>query len=288
MDPQIQKTISLIKKSYDQPILFHVLYLHLSHLLARTNPLYESNDDWSKIILLSCTSNKLPNQGLEVKLQAFIKKLRPPVESNEQRLKIMVVCYYMLSRPAHLANHILLFELVTSMMGCSDHLDGLILTVLGRAVNARFYGLPENKKIREDAVSRMLESVSHRQLSNANKIKALVCFIRGDVRPFSLDFIDIQPTFFGYKCLEYICLYAKFTQNTVFIKEILPSHPEFLEGLSQYMKADFYFECPGSFKLDDAVVENNMIFDRIREAFLVASNKKKFISDMTEFLMNLK
>jgi hypothetical protein len=285
MNTQISKTIALIKKSYDQPIIFHILHNHLALQVSKTNANYEITDDWSKILIYSSSKSKVITQGLESKMQSFIKRIRPPFDCNDSKLKLMCICYYLLNKPS---NHILIFELVSKFLGISDYFDGLILTILSRNVVSKIYQMKEDKKISEQSTNRMLEIIKSSELSEQNKVKALVCFVNSPLRPFNLDFLDVKNDYFGYKCLEYICLYAKYAVNTCFIREIVPDHPDFICSLGSYMNGCFEFDCKGSdIDMKKALVEDKSIYIKIREAFEKAEDKKRFISDIYDFLQSL-
>lgn len=287
MGPNISKTIDLIKKSYDQPILFHLLHSHLSHLLLKTTPVYEMSDDWSKILIFSCHPNKSPNQGLEIKLQQNLKRFRPQFD-NEKKLKAMIVCYYLLNRPSNLINHILVFELVSEFLGFSDYFDGLILRIFSNMLISKIYSLEDNKKLKEDTITRMQEIIKSKNLSDMNKVRSLVCFISGDIEPFRLDFITILPTFQSFKVLEIICLYAKYTKNTSFIHDVLPSDEFFIQGLEQFMKFEFTFDGFDFISADRCCIANQEIYERIKQEFDRSSNKEKFISELIDFVSTLK
>lgn len=216
MSIQIEKNIAEIKKSYDQPILFHMLLQHLMYQWKKTSPIYEITDGWSKILIFCCSENIIPNQGLELKIQSFIKRHRPPLESGENKLKLMILCYYLNNTPVNFLNHIVLFDLVNNFLGISDYYDGLILTLLSKVIIGRIYGLKENSKLTETSFNRMLEVVASKNFSNSNKVKSLICFKNFESSPPDLNFIEIRRSFIGFKYFEYICFYAKYTQNTQF------------------------------------------------------------------------
>lgn len=287
MNPQISRTIELIKKSYDQPILFHLLHGHLAYLLTKTTPIYEMNDDWSKILIFSCHPNKITNQALETKLQQNIKRFRPPFD-NEKKLKNMIICYYLLNRPSHLINHILVFELISYFLGSSDYFDGLILRIFTNMLIPKIYTLEDNRKLKEDTIFRIQEIIKIKSLSDVNKIRSLACFITGNTMPFSLNFIYITPNFLSFKTLEIICLYAKYTKNTSFINDILPNDELFLSALEQFMKCDFGFESIQAVSIDKCCLMNKDIYDEIRKEFDRCSNKEKFVSELIEFISYMK
>lgn len=287
MSPEIEKTIGLIKKSYKQPIIFHLLHSHLAFLLTKTTPVYEITDDWSRILIFSCHSNTNPNQGLEIKIQQNLKRYRPPFD-DEKILKTMIICYYLLNRPSNLINHILVFELVSGFLGFSNYIDGLILRIFSNMLLAKVYGIEENKKMKEDTVTRLQEIIKTKKLSDVNKVRSLICYITGNVIPFELDFITIAQSFRSFKELETICLYAKYTQNTDFIKEILPNDEFFIQGLNDFLKFEFSFESKREVTIEKCCLIDRNIFDKIEQEFQRSSDKEKFISELIDFISKLK
>ncbi|ELA42813.1 uncharacterized protein VICG_00128 [Vittaforma corneae ATCC 50505] len=287
MNPQVQKTINLIKATYDQPIIFHILHCNLVLLLTNTTPTLEISDDWSKILVYSAHPNKIPNQGLELKIQDFLKKMRPPFDTSEKKLKLMVICYYLLNRPASLINHILVFELVSNFLGYSEYFDGLILKMLSNIVISRLYNIEQNKKIKDSVVQRMVELVQTKSLSDENKIKALPCFIDSDTKPFNASLAVIDQSFIGYKYLEIFCFYAKYSKNATYIREILPNNISFIDGLKDFMAFNFSFSVTNDIDLKKCFVEDKSIFDQIKQAFGLTEDKSKFISDLLEYISNL-
>ncbi|KAI5169453.1 hypothetical protein PAEPH01_0727 [Pancytospora epiphaga] len=287
MSLQIQRTISLIKKSYDQPIIFHLLYSHLMHLSSSATPLYDPQDDWAQILITSCSGNKLPNQGIETKITSLLKNIRPPFKESSDKLKCMVVCCYMLNRPVHLINHIAIFELVMNFMGVSDYFDGLILTILSRLLTARAFGLERNKKLSMEGVGRMLDLISSYKLSSENTTKALICFIESGNRPPTIGLLDIQPTFSSYKFLECLGLYVKYAHSTEHIGDVVPSHPALLAGLEQFMNSEYLFEISEFPPPQACVSDNRAVFGVLLDAFNASTDKRRFIDDAAQFIAKL-
>ena len=287
MNTQISKTIDLIKKSYNQPILFHLLHSHLSYLLTKTiSPISEITDDWSRLLIFSCHQNNSPNQGLEIKLQQNLKRFRPPFD-NEKRLKTMIVCYYLINRTVSLVNHVLIFELVSNFLGISDYFDGLILKIFSKILLCKVFSLEANKKMKEDSIVRIQEIIKSTELSEINKIRSLVCFITGNIEPFKIDFISIESDFKSFKILETICLYVKYTSETSFIMNILPDDEFFIKELKNFMNFDFNFEGSEHFLIKDCNLLDKEIFDKIKIEFSKCSDKKRFISELLDFISNL-
>lgn len=284
MASQVQRTISLMKRAYDQPILFHILHCHLVFLLSATTPTYEITDDWSKILVYSAYPNKLPNQGLELKIQDFLRRIRPPLDEPDKKLKLMVICYYLLNRPPALINHIILFELVSHFLGHSEYFDGLIIKILGNMLTAKLYGVEQNKKLSAASTEKMIELVLARDLSLSNQIRALPCFIGSDIKPFDLGLTTIDHTYLGYKYLEMFCLYAKYCKNASYITSVLPSNVSFIEGLKEYMSYAFPFAVSGEVEVEKAAMEDRRLYDEITRSFEEAPDKHRFVSDIIEFV----
>jgi len=337
---QIEKTISLMKRAYNQPILFHLLYLHLRKSLKKSNPIYHIKDDWSKLLITSCSEENLPSQGIEIKLQQFLKKLRPCSSQrirkgelegdSSQKLKLMVICYYLISKVPGTENHLLLYELVTNFLGISDYFDGLIITIFRRAVMCRIYGYPMNKKMligsvlsgtsgsegscgissgngscgissgtrsgnqhtipsitSSDYIDRMLLVLKSKNLSEACRTKALLCFLSSDLKPFSLNQIDLQNDFYSYLILQHCCAYVRYSNQTKFIKEIFPGNFVFINKLKEFMNGEYEFVFINKFSYENCLIENLEIFEKVKEAFGEATDKKRFMMRMSELLMEL-
>lgn len=291
MESSIQKTIKLIKKSFDQPIVFHILHSHLSYLAKRQTPLYEMIDDWSKILILSCSNqNNLPNQALEIKMQKFLVGKKAPFESSGDKIRIMCVCYYLMSRPSYLINHISLFELINKILGQeSEYFDGLIIKILSNFILAKLFSLEANKKIQSAALNRMLEMMKERNLSDKIKIKALPCFIYStNIQPFTLSHIDIGVGFLGYKYIESFCLYAKHASNESFLLHTLPCNEFFMEELRRFMNSEFEYDNLQSYNITKSMIKNNIIFGKIKEEYEASADKQKFVVELIEFINTLK
>lgn len=289
MGSQIQRTIELMKRCYDQPMLFHILHNHLSQLLEKTTPACEVRDDWSRILIFSSHPNKMPNQGLETKIQGLMHKLKMHADTEENRLRLMCICYYLLNRPPHLINHIVTFELVNSFLGkVSDYFDGLIIKILSSLVLAKVFCVDENRKMRKDALDRMLCILKERTLSDQNRVRALACFVSSSVAPAPVNFVEILPNYQGYKYLETICMYAKYAVDAASIKSILPSYPGFVDGLRDFMNCSLAFECRSGFDLKCSMVQDRTVFARIRDAFERAQDKQKLVAELLDFIMSLR
>lgn len=289
MDINVKKILQLIKKSYDQPIIFDILHHHLAHLLKKVTPSYEMVDDWSKILVMSAHPNYLPFQGIEIKIQKFLNENRPPITTKEQKLKIMCICYYLINKPCSSINNIIIFELVRSYLGViSNYFDSLIIKVLNNIALGGLFGQECSKRLKPEYFNKIIEMASSKNISNNNKIKMLPCFINSNIKPFNLNFIEIDNNYLGYKTLEIVCIYAKYTSNTSFIKDILPSDPFFIGELGKFMKNEFSFVEYSDFKISECLMEDTIIYDQLKNAYEMSNDKKKFVVDIVNFVTSFK
>jgi hypothetical protein len=286
---KVAKVIGLIKKCYDQPLLFHILHNHLTHLLGSLNPLCEVTDEWSKILIYSAHPNRLPNQGLEAKVLAFLKKNRPPIEGKGTRLRLWIILRYLKNRPAELMNHLVIFELVTNFMGISEFTDSFILSIFSSAICSVAFGIPRNKKIRDDGVMHQLEAIARGELAPISRAILLPSYIGCDMEPPAFADLDVQHGLSSFFILESICLYAKFTKFTRHIKKIVPESLEFVGSLKEFISGEFVVEQSGGERctLQSCVMEDMDILDRIRSSFALAVDKKAFVARIVEFVMEL-
>lgn len=285
MSKKVTRIIDLIKKSYSQPLIFHTLINHLSHVKDSLNPLYEIQDDWSKIIMYSVIPNKIPNQGLDSKILNLLKKIRKDKFENESKLKIIIILYYMKNRCVDYLNHMIVFELVTNYFGINDYFDSLILSIFCTAINSNLFDIKQNKRYRSDSVHHMLKVVKQQKLSEINKYIALALFIQYD-QPYKVSDIDIQNDLKTFCMLESLCLYAKYLKNESYIENVIPKNELLLQALNQYINKEFIIE--SKTQATNLYLEDKEIFFRIQEAFCKSEDKIKFKESLLEFIQNLK
>lgn len=288
MASEVQRTIHLLKKAYDQPIIFHILHSHLVYLLSTTTPMYEITDEWSKLLIYSAHPNRISNQALELKIQALLKRIRPPLDTPESKLKLTIICYYLLNKPSSMINHMIIFDLFSNFLGYSEYFDGLIIKIGSNLLVAGAFRTDTNKKLGGAAANRMLQILQEKNLSLYNKIRALPCFINSNIKPFDLTQTIINQRFVDFKMLESFCLYAKYTKDTSFIKEVLPSDVGFIESLKNFMSLDFHFTASENIDLKRCLMEDRSIYDKIKQQYELAEDKCKFVADVIDFITSLK
>ncbi|KAL7347218.1 putative suppressor of tubulin [Encephalitozoon intestinalis] len=286
---KVQKIIELIKRSYDQPILFHRLHCHLAYILEKGNLLYEISDEWSRILVLSATQSKDPNQGLERKILSFLKEIRPSVSSKESRLKLWIILYYLSSRSPTQVNHLVLFELVSNFIGTSPFVDGLILSIFSRAVTCTSFGLESNKKLGNESIGHLLEIIKKKSLGVLCRALALPCYINHKVEPPSLLDLVVENDAQTLIVLERVFFYAKYSKHVEFVKKIVPDDAVFVSSLKEFISKSFRVSTKdgGGCQVADSVVDNLGILNEIKRAYEEARDKKRFVSRITEFVMEL-
>lgn len=290
MSLAIEKTIHLMKRSYNQPIIFHMLHSHMVHLISNSSPLQLITDDWSKVIILSCHTGKGSNQGLETKMIQLLKRQHSSTHLPAARLKLMLVCYYIMNSPVHTMNHFIVFELATNHMGISPYFDGLIIGIVSRITTAHIFSFQTNRRIREDSLEWLVKTLLEKKMSLANRIKLLGVAVNHKDKPASLAAFELRNDFISYKFLEYAFIYAKYTDNIAYIKEILPSSESFVEGLKSYMQHEYTVDHDANsltFTVGKMVLEDRSLYDYVQSRYDKAEDKSKFIADLLKFINNL-
>lgn len=287
---KIQKTIDLIKRCYNQPLIFHKLHSQLAFSLKSVQPTYEISDDWSKILIYSAFPNKISNQALESKIHNYLKKNRPPFIEKDSNLKLWCILYYLNNRPIEYLNNLIIFELVTNYLNLSDFTDGLIISIFSKAILSTHFGISKNKKFRNDSVVYMLEKIKEFKLSIINIAKVIPCYSNFDIEPPSLTTADIQDDLTTFTILECICYYAKYTKNTDYIKKIIPESPIFVDMLRKFITKEYTtdIEIETDCNLEKCLIEDLEILKKIKEAYEIAIDKKAFISKIIDYVSELK
>lgn len=286
---KVRKIVALIKQSYDQPLLFHRLHCHLAYVLETINPLLEMSDDWSKMLIYSCIRSKHANQGLETKILALLKTIRPPVEKGA-RLRLWIVLYYMKNRPSEQINHLIVYELINNFMGVSSFTDGFILSVFSSAILGPVFGLTGNKKMRDDVVVHLLSVIKSKPLGMLNRITSLPCYVNHEVEPFALSELNFEDDVLALCALEHICFYAKYTKYVELVKKIIPDDPCFVALLREFVSRTFKTNTIMGVKCDvtACVMEDMDVLDGIRRAYETSRDRVAFVSRVIEFVTGLK
>lgn len=292
MDTQISKTISLIKRSYDQPLILHKLYNYLRKLVSEIKTDYYPKDDWEKILILSVTNNTSNNQNIELKLQKLIKCINKQeiIEFNNQldKMRLLVICYYLNSRPVETINHIIVFDLVNNFLGINDYFDGIIINMVRRMCLWNIFGYKKNKKVTEDAIMRMLEILSHANLSYENNIIVLPCFVISSIKPPIPEFRGLDNDLITYKYFESILFYIKYAKVQTFMNDIVQEHPDFIQGVETMMNNAY--DIINIENINDSkqlLLENQKLFSIISSEYKNSPNKILFIKKLRKFIDSL-
>ena len=292
MNTQISKTISLIKRSYDQPLILHRLYNYLRKLVSEMKIDYHPKDDWEKILILSVTRDISSNQSIELKLQKLIKSIKKHeiIECNSQldKMRLLVICYYLNNRPVEIINHIIVFDLVSNFLGINDYFDGMIISIVRRICLWNIFGYTKNKKVTEDAITRMLEIISCANLSYENKIIVLPCFVISSIKPSIPEFRGVGDDLTTYKYFESILFYIKYTKTSTFLNDIVQEHPDFIQGVEAMLNN--VYDIAEVENTDDSrqlVLENQTMFSVIANEYRNSPNKVRFIEKLRKFIDSL-
>ncbi|ORD97175.1 hypothetical protein HERIO_951 [Hepatospora eriocheir] len=289
---EIRKVINLIQKSYSQPLILQRLYLHLRDICGTSFTPLDNFSSWDKLIIYGAVDNKLPNQALEMKLLKFLKelkdiKLSQSVELNIMKLKLTIICYYMINRPIELTNHIVMFNLVSNYMGIDDYFDGLIIKIVKRTVLANVFNLKMNKKLTNDSLTRMIEILSNKELSTANSTQILPCFINYNLKEYKMiENIPISNDFLCIKFIENLFLYMKYAHDpTIVVNEIKLVESLILPLMKSLMSFNLGIEF-NNVKYSE-FIKDKTIFKLIKESFDMENDKEIFVNEVTEYLTKL-
>ncbi|OQS55885.1 hypothetical protein EHP00_2352 [Ecytonucleospora hepatopenaei] len=212
---EIESHIKVLRKAYDQPLLFYVIHCRLRNLLCQY-PLKTFTNDMIRLICFSAMPNTLPNQGLELKITKVMNLIKPSNifshghenhDRNEDKFKLMIIIFYLLNRPEKNINHMVLFNLVTNFLGHDDVIDSLIIAVVRKISVASVFDGEVNSKLTKDAYLHVLQTLKNTKLSLGNKIACIPCFI-GLKYPIEIDFfIDVtaKSSFLVFNILNTLC-----------------------------------------------------------------------------------
>ena len=294
MTSEIDRIVGLLKKSYDQPLIFYKLHMHLRYLLQKTT-INTFKDDYTKLILYTAMPNIMANQGLELKLQKLMINLKPNVifdtqpattETNADKIKLIFILYYLHNRPSHLINHIVLFNLCTNFMGFDDHIDNLIIGIVRKIAVASVFGLESNKKLSRDSFIKILEVINSCELSIGNRIKAIPCFI-SLVKPkiISYDLLGNLSNFTLYKYFENLVFYVKYAATKEF--DDFSTHPDFLSGVEMTLDNEYFMADVEILNINFYKRTDDVLYTYIRQKYNKAIDKDHFIDDLLDFIHNL-
>lgn len=294
---EIEKNVRLLRKAYDQPLLFYVLHCRLRNLLAKY-PLKTFTNDMIKLICFSAMPNIVPNQGLEMKIQRLMNILKPNNifengsenhDRNEDKFKLIIILYYNLNRPEKYVNHIVLFNLVNNFLGFDNHIDSLIIALLRKIAVTKVFDLETNSKLTVDSFTHMLDKIKNTKISLTNKILSIPCFIEYRHEMFDLNFyeqVTMESQFVIYKYFEAMIFYVKYATTNTF--NAMPEYPDFISGI-QNMLTNIY-TLPENQAVEDAselLMEDDYILKYVEYKYNMAKDKAKFKEKLVEFLYSL-
>lgn len=281
----LKKTVTLIKKTKDQPMLFHILHSHLAYIvntkkIMPTEPL----DLWSRILVASVENSKISRNSLDIKILQYLKSSRKKTEDDI--LKLRIILYYLDSRPLNNLNTFILFELMNNHYNASAMTNALIDSILAKSFLSKVFNIKTNKKLAKDAVLQFLKHNS--DFSH----KRLPIYIYFDLEPPLVSY-DEKSSLMKFKILEALSLYANYTENVEHFKSILPQTEEFLSLFKRFVcrDPDLFSEEKAEFDICKLSLVNESVIDdlkqRLKKAFHESSDKQEFKAEMIEFLTNI-
>lgn len=282
---ELKKTVTLIKKTKDQPMLFHMLHSHLAYIVQTKKVIpTEPLDLWSRILLASVESSKISRNSIEIKILQYLKNSRNKTEDDI--LKLRIILYYLDSRPLNNLNTFILFELMNHHYNASTMTNALIDSILAKSFLSKVFNIRTNKKLAKDAVLQFLRSNS--DFSH----KRLPIYMYFDLEPPLVSY-DEKSNVMKFKIIEALSLYANYTENVEHFKSILPQTEEFLGLFKRFVcrDPDLFSEEKTDFDICKLglVSENNIddLKQRLKKAFDESSNKAEFKAQMIEFITNI-
>lgn len=281
----VKRVLALIKRTRDQPIIFHILHSHLAYTVNTKKIIpVETGDLWDKVLLASVEDLKVPRNSLETKIHQYLKNCRQKTDDDLFRLRIIL--YYLDTRPLCSLNMFILFELVTHHYNASPLTDTLIESVLAKSLLSKNFNIKTNKRMANDAVQTFLKA------NNSFSCKKLAMYIHFNLEPPLVDYSSGSPLA-QLKVLESLSLYANYTANVDHFKSIVPQTQEFLDTFKKFVckdaslfpdiKVEFDPRCLALTRI--SAVES--LKTKIKKAFDESADKFGFRTEIIEFLSNI-
>ena len=282
---ELKRVLTLIMKTKNQPVVFHILHSHLAHMFQKKKVMpIETQSVWEKIVIASVEDPKIMRSSLEVKLLQYLKGSREKTEDDVFRLKIAL--YYMDSRLLNSLNMFILFELMSQHYNVSPLTDMLIDSILTKSFLSKNFGIKTNKKLQSDAVVLFLRN------NNNFSYKRLPLYIHFDIEP-PLVFYDNRSGIVRFKVLEALGFYGNYAQKVAYFKNILPQTEEFLDLFKKFVCKDpeIFPDKKTEFTISNLKLVASCPIDdlkhRIKKAFNESKNKPEFKTYIIDFLNSM-
>lgn len=205
--------------------------------------------------------------------------------SSPDRLRIVVLCYYLLNRPPSLINPIVLFDLVSNFLGITDHIDSLIISILKKVTVSGVYDSGDNSKLTVDAHRRMISIMYSHDLSWSNTILSLPIYTKYNITPPVPEIPVVGNSIVSFKFYENIIFYIKYASN---ISVILRDHPDFIMGCEWMVELSSpVVGNRETVEYSKGVVENREIYERIRETIKRSGDREKEKERMIEYISKI-
>lgn len=280
------KIINLIKRTNNQPVLFHMLHSQLVFVCRTTRYIPDpSLDFWSKVILASAIDNKITHRPLETKIFEYLKSTRIK-EREEEKFKLKIVLYYLDSRLLSQLNTFILFELIAYHYNVSPITDHLIDSIVTRHSLSSHFNLKNVKKLHKEGIEKFLKA-------NPNfSFKRLPIYVLFNIEP---PVVEYNPScnLLEIRIIESLSFYATYTENTEYFKSIIPQVEDFVKSFKRFVTDDLEFINEDVFEIDISKLASGRddskqeFFYVIKNEFSKAIDKNKWKRDVLEYIENL-
>ncbi|ELQ76599.1 hypothetical protein THOM_0314 [Trachipleistophora hominis] len=291
---KINKTIKLLKRCYNQPILFQILHNNLSFLIQNEYnfPFHLYPDMFSKILIASTSTQAYVN--LDNKILAFLKDSRESVKySVITRYKVKIILYYLINQPYDMFSKFICFEIINNYGNIPD-LGYLVAHYIRKYALSNFFEVKLKKAMPIEYVDLYLQ----KNMGDSVDFKAEIlplCAI------YSLKGISLGNFKFDYNLrsiilLESVTFYAKFTENVSDIKRVLPSNDNFVRFFKIFLNRNK----PQNREIRDGdstslkeldyrtlMVYDNLLFKSLKEEFVLVDDKREYLNKLKEVVDEL-
>lgn len=291
---KINKTIKLLKKCYNQPIIFQILHNYLSFLVQDEYnfPFHLYPDMFSKILIASTSSQAYVN--LDSKILVFLKECRESAKySLIIRYKMKIILYYLINQPYDMFNKFICFEIINNYCKVPE-LECLIADYTRKYALANFFEV----KLKKPMPAEYLDLYLRKSVSdNINlRMKLLPLCAVHTHKGISLNDFNFDYNVQSIVLLEALTFYAKFTEKVLDIKHILPSNDNFVlffkiflnrertQGRNAENRNSTVFKELDYRKL---MIRDNLLFKSLKEEFLLAEDKKKYLCELKKVVIEL-
>ncbi|KCZ79268.1 hypothetical protein H312_03348 [Anncaliia algerae PRA339] len=284
MKNKLKQTIDLIKKTKNNPIIFHLLYSNLCNLKKTERTFIQNtNNLFTNILYASTDDPRTTNQSLENKILTYLKESR----NNYNILKLRIILYYLDGRLLSKLNTFILFEIMNHHFGMNYYNDALIEQILSKHITSNLFGIKNVKKIHNEAIEIFLQS------QKLFSLRRLPMYITSNMLPPVVHYDNQKNSeYLNLKVAESLSFYAKYTKNIEYFKQIVPQTDDFLVMFKSFISNTFNtVEDRKSFSISNLVSdmneEMNSLFYRIKNAIDKVKDKQKIKNELIDYIETL-